>query len=335
METSIPSAPAEPVRPRVGWARLGSFAATFLGAVFLVSVLAKVFDVNAFAETIHARGLDAVLPATAVAYIALALETFVGVLLVLNVRRLGFLLLVAALVAFLLWINLDAYLAWSKGASLATTACGCFGNLVQRTPAEALWQDTLLVLPALLLSFVGRPRGETTFLSVRVGLAVAATVLVLLTAWFGPRLPVDDWRFVTRLYPRLSVQALCVGKGEAETCLVDDDVAPELASGRHVVVLADLSDASFAEAIRGQTAELRTWDEDPARAPLFVIHAGTEDDEVTFYARTEGAPLEVRRASYPLLRSMVRRLPRTFVVDDGVVLRTWDGLPRLAETTAP
>ena len=31
--------------------------------------------------------------------------------------------------------------------------CGCFGNLVQRTPAEAFWQDLLLLVPPLLLAF--------------------------------------------------------------------------------------------------------------------------------------------------------------------------------------
>ena len=312
---------------RPGPAQIGLFAATFLGAVFLVSVFAKVFDISAFAETVHARGLDAFLPAHAVAYVALALETFVGVLLVLNVRRLWVLLPVAALVAFLLWINLQAYLEWSRGDVPATAACGCFGNFVRRTPAEALWQDALLVLPALLLSFVGRPRGvPTSILRFRVGLAVALALAVVVLAAWAPRLPVDDLPFVTRLHPGVKVEALCVGKGEDETCLGHENVAPELATGRHVVVLADLADDAFAEAIRQRAGE---------DGAVVVIHAGTPAEEAAFRSRSGGASIDVRRAPYPLLRTLYRSLPRTFVVEDGTVVRTWNGLPPVSETSAP
>ena len=300
-------------------AQLGTFGATFLGAVLLVSVVAKVPDVHAFAGTIHARGLDSILPAATVAYIALALETFVGVLLILGVRRRGFLLFVSALVAFLLWINLQSYLAWSKGAPLATTACGCFGNLLQRTPAEALWQDALLVLPALLLSFVGRPRGSpTAFPAVRVGLAAVVVVLVLVATWWAPRLPLDDLPLVTRLRPGVPFDRLCTGRGKDRACLADETVAPEIAEGVYVVVLADLANEAAVDEMRARVAA------EAAAAHLLLIHAGTAEEEAAFVARTGLAAEDVRRAPYPLLRTLYRRLPRAFLVEDGQVVRTWN-----------
>ena len=64
----------------------------------------------------------------------------------------------AALVVFFLFLTGRAYVRHLQGIE-PETSCGCFGNLVQRTPAEAFWGDMLLMVPALALAFLARDRG--------------------------------------------------------------------------------------------------------------------------------------------------------------------------------
>ena len=104
-------APAE--RP---WQRsLGILGGVVLGAVFLVAAWAKALDPGAFAGEISREGLDFLLPAGAVALIALALEVFLGGALLLAVRRWWILLPTSALVAFFLFLTGRTYWRFSQG----------------------------------------------------------------------------------------------------------------------------------------------------------------------------------------------------------------------------
>src|SRR5215207_4967500 len=170
---------------RLFW--LGTAGGIFLGAVLLVAVWAKVLDPAAFAEQIRVEGLDILLSAQAVALIALILEAGLGLALVLGIRKLWVLVPAALLVAFFVFLAGRAWWMSAHGLREAES-CGCFGNLVQRTPAQAFWQDLLLLVPPLLLSFVGRER-SSGFPRLRTALVAAATVAVAVFAWKAPELP--------------------------------------------------------------------------------------------------------------------------------------------------
>ena len=144
--------------PRHGWLTvLGTLGGMFLGAVFLVAAWAKTLDPAAFATQIELEGLDFLLPAPAVAFIALALEVFLGAALLFWVRRPYILWPSAALVVFFLFLTGRTYWQDLQGTLPDDAAsCGCFGNLVERTPAEAFWQDMLLMVPASLSIFAER-----------------------------------------------------------------------------------------------------------------------------------------------------------------------------------
>ena len=72
-------------RPILWW--VGTFGGAFLACVLLFAVWAKAIDPPSFVDQIHTEGLDFLLPARAVALIALALEAGLGLLLLLGVRR--------------------------------------------------------------------------------------------------------------------------------------------------------------------------------------------------------------------------------------------------------
>ena len=101
-------------------------------------------------------------------------------------------------------------------------------------------------------------------------------------------------------------------------------VLPEIESGSHLVVLASLEDEAFGERV----AALNDY-RAAAGPPLWVLTASDGEAHRSFFWRF-GPAFEIREAPAPLLRSLYRRLPRSFLVSDGVVVETYAGLPPLA-----
>lgn len=310
------------------WRRLlGTAGGVVLGLVLLVAAWAKLLDPLGFASLIESEGLDFLLPAPAVAYLALGLEVALGLALVLGLRRLWVLVPSALLVAFFVFLNARTYWLDAQGLRQEAASCGCFGNLVERTPAEALWQDALLLVPALLLAFVGR-RAAAGVPRLRLAAVAVVTAAALALAWKAPELPLDD--LATRLRPGVELGELCAGRGDERVCFAT--VVPELAQGSHRVILADLGDEEFGAAVPRLNDDVLS-DQQP---PLTVVSSATPQEHATFFW-TRGPAFEIREAPPALLAGLYRRLPRSFEVRDGRVIRTYSGLPPLgpaAETGA-
>lgn len=310
-------------QPQLAWrAWLGTIAGAFLGLVLLVAVWAKALDPAAFAEQIRIEGLDILFSAQAVALIALVLEAGLGLALLLGVRRLWILVPAALLVAFFMFLTGRAWWLSAHGLREAES-CGCFGNLVQRTPAEAFWQDLLLMVPALLLAFVGRPR-SSRFPAARAALVAVAAVAVALFAWKSPELPLDD--LATRLRPGAEIAEMCAGGGENPVCL--STVAPDLKTGSHLVVLAKLDDPELEKAVGSLNDQANRGDS------VLVLSASPQETQQAFFWRF-GPKFQIVETPEPLLRPLYRRLPRSFRVQDGRVTETYAGLPELSENPVP
>ena len=319
LETAAPSSP----RPILWW--IGAFGGAFLGCVLLFAVWAKAIDPSSFADLIHTEKLDFLLPARAVALIALALEAGLGLLLLLGVRRKWVLIPTTLLVAFFVVLNARTWWLAAHGLRDAAESCGCFGNLVQRTPAEAFWQDSLLIVPALLLAWVGRERRPPTFPPVRTAVAAIGTVAVLVFAWMAPGLPLDD--LATRLRPGVKTGEACVGEGAQRVCL--DSMIPELQQGENLVVMAKLDDDALTKAVDA----LNAYTDQPGKPALWVLTSSTAEQQRAFFWKW-GPRFQIREAPPELLRPLYRRLPRSFEVKDGRVTRTYPGLPPLPQTAS-
>lgn len=316
---------------------VGFLGGAFLGAVFLFAAWAKAIHPTLFVEAIGSRGLTFEplgLTAGAVALLALALEAGLGALLLLGVRRLWVLVPAALLVAFFLFLTGQDYYRSLAGIEVEASSCGCFGALVERTPAEAFWQDLALLAPALALAFVGRKRsrgrGARAVPPVRTAVGALAAVAVVVLAWKAPALPLDDW--ATRLKPGAEVASLCAGEGSERLCL--DTLIPEL--GRHqdggrdggegLVILAEL-DEGFGEGVERINRYLDARYLESADAPpLWVVTAaGPEERQAFFWRWAPG--FEAVQAPEPLMAPLYRSLPRSFLVRDGEVVETWAALP--------
>jgi hypothetical protein len=317
---AIETTPSVPAVSRsshsIGW-WVGTFGAAFLGCVLLVAVWAKAIDPTSFMEQIHLEGLDGLLPAQAVALIALALEAALGIALVLGVRRLWVLVPATLLVAFFLALTGRGWWQAAHGLRSEAASCGCFGNLALRTPSEAFWQDLALLVPALLLAYIGRERGSRQP-RLRTAVAVIGALAVALFAWKSPALPLDD--LATRLRPGAATQDFCAGAGDTRICL--DSIVPELKTGRHLVVMAKLDDPQFTKAVDA----LNTYAGDRRNPTLWVLSPITPEEKRAFFWKW-GPAFEIRETPQELLRPLYRRLPRSFMVEDGKVTRTFGGLP--------
>ncbi len=323
IDRDIPLTAGADRRPRFFW--VGTIAGALLGIVFLVAVWAKALDPSAFAEQIHTEGLDFLLSAQAVAVIALALEAGLGLALVFGVRRLWVLGPAALLVAFFLVLTGRGWYLSAHGLLPETAGCSCFGNLVQRSPAEAFWRDLLLLVPALLFAFLGRDRRGRLFPPLRTAAVVLGTAGVLVFAWKAPALPLDD--LATRLRPGSEVAEICVDQSEKPVCL--NTVAGGLMKGEHLVVIADIADPAFRQAVGALNAAAG----DPAGPQVWVLSAAASE-QIFQFRWTQGPVFKLVEAPGPLLRPLYRRLPRSFRVKDGEVVETWSGLPPLAQRSA-
>lgn len=306
---------AAPERPLVRG--LGFAGGALLGLVLLVAAGLKALDPDAFAEEIVRQGVGFGLPARAAALGALALEAGLGALLLFNLRRTPVLIAATLLVAFFLFLTGRAAWRAAHGVVDDSGSCGCFGALVERTPGEAFAQDLMLLVPALALAWLGRP-GARRAVALRGGAALALAAGTAGFAFAAPGLPLDDR--ATRLKPGVELASLCAGQDEKRVCLAT--LAPELATGRHLVVLADVRDPGFDALAKRLNAYARSGQ----RPEVAVLADLTLEERQALFWRVAPA-FVLHETPRALLRPLYRRLPRSFEVDSGRVTATWAGLP--------
>lgn len=322
MTTATWSSPSRPSSPPALWRRaVGMVGAAWFGLVLLVAAYAKLLDPASFVEQIHLEGLDFLLSAKVLAYLALGLEVGLGCLLALGIRRFWTLVPALLLTGFFLFLTGRGWYLEAQGLRPEAASCGCFGNLVERTPEEAFWQDLALLVPPLALAFVGLGAAPPR-VSLRIATAGLATAGALAFAAQAPSLPLDD--VATRLKAGVKTAELCSGRGAERACL-GLAVMPELGTGEHLVVMAEVGD-------RALTAAKQALDDYAlaGNGPRLWLLTPSPLEDVTRF-RWTGPAFEVREAPLVLLRPLYRTLPRSFLVKDGIVVRTFGGLPPLGE----
>ncbi len=166
---------------------LGKTACIFLGGILLFASYAKLLEPGGFVGQIHLEGLDFWLSATSVAVVAIFLETVLGILLLLGVGNRVVLAGTAVLTLFFLYLTGQNYWLVSQGLRDPEAACGCFGDLIQRTAAQAFWQDLLMLGLPLIVAFRMLPR-SLHFPPYRSMIAAVASILVALFMARSPSL---------------------------------------------------------------------------------------------------------------------------------------------------
>jgi hypothetical protein len=277
----------------------------------LFAAFGKLIDPAAFEEIVSAKGLDILLPAWVWVYVVVAAQVLIGAALILGIRKWHVLVPAGLLLGVFIYLSTKNYLAPEDDQG----GCGCFGALLSRSPEEAFWQDLMLV-PLLGLACLFRPIGTLPLRHAVTALAGAAAVVL---TYLSPQLPFDD--LATKLHVGAKIKEICVGQGkETSACL--NEIVEEEGAGEHLIVIGDIHDAALHPALneyaKGEFEPFVTFVDDLTKTELEDLDYG------------ELAPsFEVYPAPKALLRALYRRLPRSFLVRDGVVVEIFDGLPPL------
>jgi len=284
------------------WRRVLAYGGVaFAGFMFLAAGLLKGLDPGGFAGQI-ARDVPFLSDlATPLAVAGIAVETVLGTAFLLGFRRKWLLGVGLLMVALFIAVTVP------KLGSDDPTDCGCFGNFVVRTPAQVIMED-LGMAAGLLLAFIGGPGSRLR--PWRTGLLAPAAIIGIALPLAAPALPLDN--FATRLKP---------GATLVDLQLVE--AIPDLEYGNHLIFMADASlDAcqdvpqSLFDFVEARPPETRVWLLRPSdvlarEGATWLCLFGTELVEIPA----------------PVAKPLYRTLPRSFEAADGVVTRTWAGLP--------
>lgn len=175
---STESVPAS--RPKAGgiarslpW--LASALRILLGLVFLAAALSKLLDVSSFADQISAYHLIRDAWDRPMAHFLIISETLLALALITGLwPRITLAMTAGALVLFI------GALAWGM-AHGSLVNCGCFGDAVQRSPAQAVAEDAvLLALTACAWLVAWRAPFPVSFARIGAFAALAAIALFVL-----------------------------------------------------------------------------------------------------------------------------------------------------------
>jgi hypothetical protein len=285
--------------PKLG--ALGPVAARLLGVVLLVAAYAKALDARGAA----ARLRDLLPVPAGLAYPAalavIAFEAGLGAALLAAPRNRRILVVGSAT-----FLGFVAVVAWQLVRPEGAAACGCFGQLLERTPRQAFYED--LGLAGLSgLAWLGDPAPPGARRPWAGVLGACAGVAFALTA---PWLPLDD--HATALAPGVAIEATQL-----------DRLIPELRTGRHLVLLLDRADPTTRARIPHLNARLGL---PRSGTPVWGV-ADDDPDLATAFLWSAGPAFEVRGAPPQMLRRLYRTLPRSALVDGGRVVATWSGFP--------
>ena len=277
----------------------GAVAGYLLGAVLLLAAYAKAVDPHGFAAQLHDMSVPANL-AYPGALAVVAAEAGLGAALLGGSRHT--LVLLVSTATFVMFVGI---VAWQLAHPDETGACGCFGQLFERTPLQALYEDVAFVALSGV-AWLGRPRPG----ALPWGRSLLGAGAGLVLALCAPLLPLDD--HATALAPGATVEATQL-----------DQIVPELRAGRHLVLLLDRADP----ATRARIADLNERLKLP-RGAIPVVGIADDDPELAAaFLWTAGPAFEVHGAPPRMLRRLYRTLPRSALFDGGRVIATWTGFP--------
>lgn len=313
---------------------IGRLAALVLGAVLLIAAYAKSLDPALFAEQIQRLGPIPAGLALPAAIATIGFEFALGLALIVNWRSKPVLILtLLTFVAFTAIVLRELSLPADQQSS-----CGCFGNMVERTPAQALTEDLIFVLLAVV-AFVGREREAARRPARGKPLATAVGALIGIGfAVAAPRLPLDD--LATRLTAGKSVADVKMTDVQKHTETALDNLVPGLGSGRQLLLLLDRSRDD--EATRSAVAAINQALVLSGESATAVVGIAEPNDELAAQFLWQiGPAFEIHPVPASFLRTLYRTLPRSALVVEGRIETVWNGFPdaptleRLARGESP
>lgn len=285
---------------------LRAFAITFqivVALVFLFAATIKAFHPAGFADEIAAHGLLPAAMHLPAAWFFISLEFMLAIGLLFNLKpRLFLPMMLATLLGF---IGVTAYLL-VQGINVN---CGCFGNVIQRTPEQVIIEDAVMFV-ALLFSYIilFDDRKKKSWVKI-FSFSGGALAIALLLTGLSAQLPVDS--FVTELK-----------EGRMFTSWPIEGMFLDLNKEQRVVFLFSTKDAEIEQQIQRMNAIAQT-ENIPTCVGLIVD--GSEQLGTLVFQYGTAFPVGALEPRFA--KQLYRFLPRTFILDHGFVKSVWNGVP--------
>ena len=280
-------------------------AAWFLGVVFIVSAVSKLYSLGAVELYVVQQNL---LPSRALAAFAIRLlvaaELCLGLACFLRAKFRSFTLpsIFGLLVFFSLYL---AYLAFIRKD---TESCHCFGELIRMSPLESLFKNAALI--ALVLFLFAKTKGWT---SGSWRFLLVFTVASLLIVFLG--FP------VRQISVQPSAQAPVSEKSRfSEFRTFNDDQTADLTKGTYLVVFVSL-DCDHCRSLVTSLADADSQQEVP---PVYLICLGEASEAPGFLSDT-GAEFPFLCVQPETFFAFIgKRPPRVYLLQQGQVRAFWD-----------
>lgn len=292
---------------------LRSIARLLAVAVALIFIAAsgiKAFDPAGFAEQIASYHILPGSLSLAAAWFFIIVEFTLAVALLAHVKPELFLPLMMILLAGFIGVTIYAMIHGIGGN------CGCFGNVVHRTPQQVILEDVLM-FAALLFAFIVLRNDRKRCRGVKAPIILAAAAMVIAgVTGFHDRFPVDTYVTELRVGRHFS-------SWPTENLFID------LNSGRRLVFLFTTGSKQIEQEIREMNAVAQT--EGAPQTVGLIIDGSAGLNALVFQY---GVSFPVGALEPRFAKNLYRSLPRAFILDQGVVKKVWNGIPSPAEARA-
>ncbi len=281
---------------------LGFVCRIIVAFVFLTAGILKSFDPDGFAYQIESYGIISGILTYIAALIFIVVEFLIAIALLINYRpKITF---TGAGILLFFFIIVTGW-AWSQGK---TEGCGCFGSLASRTPADVIIEDIFL-LGGLFVSWLSMKGNSFQNVQWKNRLFLASFVFAVALPVLGPRMPVDS--IVTDLKIGADLKELSVS-----------DIDADLTEGEYLVVLLD-EECEQCEKI---VEDLNRIVNNSTAPELVGILVGDRDNVFEFVWKY-GVIFNLGYAPREEVGNLYRKLPKAFLLKDGIVKQVWNDLP--------
>jgi hypothetical protein len=274
--------------------------------VLLLAALLKAMDPPSFITQIAEYGVFPHLaPVAAWVFLLVEFALAFGLLLNLFPRLWN----IGAILLMLVFIGATLY-AMNTGT---LENCGCFGALIHRPPEQVLIEDGLMAA-ALIYPLVLFWNHQGSALKLRMTLTGVLTVAAMGMALCSGSLPVDS--LVTELKPGMQVPSF-----------LSQNLGFDLAEGKRMVFLVETTKPDFPDLAR-RISDISQNMPDGCTPVVLITDPSEQLMKLSFqYGITCPAAWVDQRAA----RTLYRKLPRSFLVSNGKVIKIWEGIAPLPE----
>ncbi|MCX8080266.1 MAG: hypothetical protein N3F09_03410 [Bacteroidia bacterium] len=278
------------------------------GLVFIVSAYTKLDPVIETFEMAFVRlGIAGWKTAPWIARFVIGLEIITGILLVVNYE-----LKKTALWAIVFLMAFNSYLFYQIVASTGEENCGCFGEVIYMSPAEALIKNSLMILilsavfPLKMEGWKFKKRNAVFF-----SVLLTSTMLlphILNPVFYDDKMLMDD----ESIGMMLPLDLLYENRDKDKV----DSVSVDFRQGKHIVAFLSLT----CPHCRIAAKKIKLMKELNPNLPFYLILNGDKPQLKEFMddTRCTGIPY-----SFVLGKTFVRlagtALPRIYIIQDGVL----------------